>query len=73
LALGTGPVNVPEAKDLKRAISANFPGAFVQVTPLPAGGEIYVQIPGEKGHRYETTDDYLTSPIVRLLVGEVIR
>jgi hypothetical protein len=58
-----------EAKDLKVAISARFPDSEVTVTPYPRGGDIIVATEGEKVRRYEIDDDYLTSPIVRLLVN----
>ena len=62
-------MNATEAKDLKRAISAQFPDSEVTVTPYPDGGDIIVATEGEKVRRYEIDDDYLTSPIVRLLVN----
>ncbi len=66
-------MNAREAEDLKVAISANFPGALVKVTPQPEGGEIIVSLEGERDHKYEIDNDYLNSPTVRMLVGAVIR
>jgi hypothetical protein len=62
-------VNEREAEDLEAAIGARFPGAEVSVTAYPCGGEILVSPEGEMDRRFKVDDNYLDSPVVRLLVG----
>ena len=66
-------MNATEAKELKVAIRAQFPDSEVTVTPYPDGGDILVSTEGDQDRRYKIDDDYLNSPIVRLLVGAPIR
>jgi hypothetical protein len=70
LVLGGRPVNTTEASDLREAISAQYPDALVKVEAQKDGGQIVISVEGDKDRSFKIDDDYLTSPIVRLLVGD---
>jgi hypothetical protein len=72
MACGEGGMNAAEASDLKRAISANYPEAVVKVRPSEAGADIVIAVAGDKDRKFKIENDYLRSPIVRLLIGGVV-
>jgi hypothetical protein len=63
-------MNTADAERLQVAILAAWPKTKVVVTPYDDGAEIRMCAEGQKDRLFKTEEDYLTSPIIRLLIGD---